>query len=52
VLEIGLEVRESNSGARAFYAALGFREGGRVPGYYEGREHALELHKRLGPRVS
>lgn len=29
-----LEVRESNAGARALYAALGFREVGRRPRYY------------------
>jgi len=29
-----LEVRESNAGARALYASLGFREVGRRPRYY------------------
>jgi [ribosomal protein S18]-alanine N-acetyltransferase len=30
-----LEVRESNSGARALYEKLGFRAAGKRPGYYE-----------------
>lgn len=29
-----LEVRESNAGARAFYACLGFSQDGRRPNYY------------------
>lgn len=32
--DIYLEVRESNAAARALYAAHGFREVGRRPGYY------------------
>lgn len=32
--EVFLEVRESNAGARALYAAHGFREVGRRPRYY------------------
>ena len=34
VRQIYLEVRESNAGARAMYAALGFEEVGRRRGYY------------------
>jgi ribosomal-protein-alanine N-acetyltransferase len=34
VREVFLEVRESNAGARALYAAHGFREVGRRSGYY------------------
>ena len=34
VRQIYLEVRESNAGARAMYAALGFQEVGRRRGYY------------------
>lgn len=49
-----LEVRESNSGARALYTELGFTVDGRRPDYYllaDGREDAvlmsLELEKGL-----
>jgi ribosomal-protein-alanine N-acetyltransferase len=34
VRDVFLEVRESNAGARALYAAHGFREVGRRPRYY------------------
>jgi ribosomal protein S18 acetylase RimI-like enzyme len=36
-----LEVREGNAGARAFYAALGFRAVGRRPGHYADGEAAI-----------
>jgi ribosomal protein S18 acetylase RimI-like enzyme len=42
------EVRAENLVARRFYAALGFRETRRMPGYYSGREDALALRKSLG----
>jgi ribosomal protein S18 acetylase RimI-like enzyme len=44
---IALEVRANDVGARAFYRALGFRERARVRGYYQGREDALRLVRRL-----
>ena len=40
---IGLELRAGNAAARAFYAALGYRECGEVPGYYQGIESAIRL---------
>jgi len=40
---IGLELRATNHGALAFYAALGYRELGRVSGYYQGVEHAIRM---------
>lgn len=39
--KIRLEVRRSNLGARQFYRALGFREEGEVPYYYENGETAV-----------
>ena len=47
---IALEVRESSAGAQAFYARLGYRTLGRLPGYYEGRESALRMGRDLGAR--
>ena len=44
-----LEVRPSNAAARALYAARGFVEAGRRPGYYpESGEDALLLELPLG----
>jgi ribosomal-protein-alanine N-acetyltransferase len=40
---IGLELRATNEAAFAFYAALGYRELGRVAGYYQGVEHAIRM---------
>jgi ribosomal protein S18 acetylase RimI-like enzyme len=40
---IGLELRATNPGAFAFYAALGYRELGRVSGYYQGVEQAIRM---------
>ena len=42
---IGLEVRAGNSGARAFYAGLGYRELTRIPGYYQGLEAAIRMQR-------
>ena len=44
---IGLELREHNAGAYAFYTALGYREIGRAPGYYQGREGAVRMSRDL-----
>jgi [ribosomal protein S18]-alanine N-acetyltransferase len=40
---IGLELRATNDAAFAFYSALGYRELGRVPGYYQGVEPAIRM---------
>ncbi|HVN45863.1 MAG TPA: GNAT family N-acetyltransferase [Steroidobacteraceae bacterium] len=40
---IGLELREGNAPARAFYRALGYRELGQIPGYYQGLEAAIRM---------
>ena len=40
---IGLELRATNEAAFAFYSALGYRELGRVPGYYQGVEPAIRM---------
>jgi [ribosomal protein S18]-alanine N-acetyltransferase len=40
---IGLELRATNEAAFAFYSALGYRELGRVPGYYQGVEAAIRM---------
>ena len=38
---VRLELRESNDGARHFYAKLGYREVGKRRAYYSGREDAV-----------
>jgi len=40
---IGLELRATNQAAFKFYAALGYRELGRVSGYYQGVEQAIRM---------
>ena len=52
--EAVLEVAEDNAAARALYAAAGWRQAGRRPGYYPaagstGRTAALILRKLLAP---
>jgi len=47
---IELELRAQNEAARAFYATLGYRELGRVPGYYQGVEAAIRMQRDV--RVS
>ncbi len=47
IRRIRAELRESNEVARSFYETLGFRRIGRIPGYYDQREAALVLNKRL-----
>ena len=44
---IRLEIRESNRVARAFYAALGYRQCGWVRGYYQGVEDAFRYERSL-----
>jgi hypothetical protein len=45
--KIGLELRATNLEARAFYGSLGYREIGRVLGYYEGVEDAIRMARDL-----
>jgi len=47
---IELELRAQNEAARAFYATLGYRELGRIPGYYQGVESAIRMQRDV--RVS
>jgi ribosomal protein S18 acetylase RimI-like enzyme len=47
---IELELRATNLGARAFYEQLGYRETGRVAGYYQRLEDAIRMARDL--RVS
>ncbi|MEA2697319.1 MAG: [ribosomal protein S18]-alanine N-acetyltransferase [Myxococcales bacterium] len=47
VFRINLELRTHNEGARAFYKDLGFDELGEINGYYQGREAALRMSRRL-----
>jgi len=50
IARVELEVRAQNSGGRAFYHALGFREVARLRNYYESREDALRMVADLRPR--
>jgi [ribosomal protein S18]-alanine N-acetyltransferase len=47
---IGLELREGNEAARAFYRSLGYRELGQIPGYYQGLESAIRMARDLRAR--
>ncbi|HEY5809536.1 MAG TPA: GNAT family N-acetyltransferase [Povalibacter sp.] len=47
LFKVDLEVRAENAEARRFYAALGYRETSRVPGYYSGIEDAIRLSRDL-----
>jgi ribosomal-protein-alanine N-acetyltransferase len=47
VFRIDLELRETNAGAREFYQNLGFQTRDVVQGYYQGREPALRMSRRL-----
>jgi ribosomal-protein-alanine acetyltransferase len=47
VFRINLEVRTHNDAARSFYERLGFDQLGVVQGYYQGREAALRMSRRL-----
>jgi [ribosomal protein S18]-alanine N-acetyltransferase len=44
---IELELRASNAAAHAFYAARGYRDRGRVAGYYQRVEDAIQMDKNL-----
>ena len=47
VFRINLELRTQNGPAQAFYENLGFDAMGVVQGYYQGREAALRMSRRL-----
>jgi ribosomal-protein-alanine N-acetyltransferase len=49
---ISLELRAGNASARAFYAALGYRETSEVPGYYQGLESAVRMARDVRPAHS
>jgi len=44
---VKLEVRAGNQQARRFYASLGYRQSGTVPGYYSGIEDAIRFSRNL-----
>ena len=50
ITEVWLEVRERNLAARAFYERLGYREVGRLPRYYDGRESAIRMRRELAAK--
>ena len=47
IFRIDLELRQTNGGAREFYQSLGFQSLDVVQGYYQGREPALRMSRRL-----
>jgi ribosomal protein S18 acetylase RimI-like enzyme len=47
VFSINLELRTHNDAARTFYERYGFEQKGVIQGYYQGREAALRMSKRL-----
>jgi ribosomal protein S18 acetylase RimI-like enzyme len=47
LFRVNLEVRAGNHEARRFYAALSYREAGRVSGYYSGIEDAIQFSRDL-----
>jgi [ribosomal protein S18]-alanine N-acetyltransferase len=47
---VGLELRAGNEEARAFYRALGYRELGEIPGYYQGVESAIRMVRDVRTR--
>lgn len=44
---VGLELRADNTVAERFYAALGYREIGRIRGYYQRVEDAIRMRREL-----
>jgi ribosomal protein S18 acetylase RimI-like enzyme len=48
VFTINLELRTHNEAARVFYENQGYEQLGVVQGYYQGREAALRMSRRLG----
>ena len=51
VFRINLEVRTQNDTARLFYERQGFTSHGVVQGYYQGREAALRMSRRLAKNL-
>ncbi len=48
IFRIDLELRAQNLAAREFYERIGFEALNVIPGYYQGREAALRMTRRLG----
>jgi ribosomal protein S18 acetylase RimI-like enzyme len=48
IFRIDLELRAQNQTAREFYERMGFDALTIIPGYYQGREGALRMTRRLG----
>jgi ribosomal protein S18 acetylase RimI-like enzyme len=48
IFRIDLELRAQNQAAREFYERMGFSALTVIPGYYQGREGALRMTRRLG----
>ena len=44
---VRLECRQGNQGAVRFYRAIGYRETGVIPRYYQGREDAVRMERDL-----
>jgi [ribosomal protein S18]-alanine N-acetyltransferase len=51
IFRINLELRTDNGQARLFYESLGFATQGVIQGYYQGREAALRMSRRLGKQT-
>jgi len=47
IFTVRLEVRAANKDAQAFYRSLGYFNGKILPGYYSGREAALQMRHDL-----
>lgn len=52
VFSVRLELRASNQSAYAFYTKLGYTEFGRRPGYYSGREDAVQMRRDLSVQAA
>ncbi len=48
IARVRLELRADNEEARAFYESLGFRATERRRGYYDGRQDAIRMTRRIG----
>ncbi len=48
IARIRLELRADNEQARAFYERLGFRATELRRGYYDGRQDAINMARRIG----